>query len=295
MNQLPKSDNEVNELLNRLVSSTHSPQGRFTADKSFNILEKKLLPRKYIFRPYQYISAAAAIVLILGFSWMFYYNTQSVSIKTISTLAEIKKIKLPDGTQVILDRYSSIQFPETFKEKIRNVNLLGKAYFEVTKNPAKPFIVETQSVNIQVLGTHFNVDAYKDDPSVTTTLLEGSVVVTNKKQNRKLILKPDETAIYSKLSATFTHLKKVDAEKDIAWSQGILLFNSAPMQEIALTLSHRFNIKIEIDDTFLRRHKFTARFDNQENLYQILDLLKSTGNFSYQKVDNKIKIQLKQN
>jgi transmembrane sensor len=293
MNKKSLSENEVNELLNKLVSSTHSPQGRFTADESFSLLQKKLHPSKYRLRPYQYISAAAAIILIFGFSWMFYYNTQSVSIKTISTLAEIKKIKLPDGTQVVLDRYSSIQFPEIFEEKTRDVKLSGEAYFEVTKNAAKPFIVETQSVNIQVLGTHFNVEAYKDDPSVTTTLLEGSVAVSNKKQNSRLILKPNETAIYNKLSATFTHLKKVDAEKDIVWSQGILLFNSVPMQEIALTLSHKFNVKIEIDSASLRNHKFTARFDNQENLYEILDLLKSIGNFSYQKVDNKIKIQLK--
>ncbi len=295
MNKIPESDNDVDKLLDKLVSSTHSPQGRFTADESFSLLQNKLQPSKYRLRSYQYISTAAVIILILGFSWIFYHNTQSVSIKTISTLAEIKKIKLPDGTQVILDRYSSIQFPEVFEEKKRDVRLSGEAYFEVTKNPAKPFIVETQSVNIQVLGTHFNVEAYEDDPSVTTTLLEGSVAVSNKKQNGRLILKPNETAIYNKQLATFKHMKRVDAEKDIVWSQDILLFNSVPMHEIALTLSHKFNIKIEIDNASLRNHKFTARFNNHENLYEILDLLKSTGNFSYQKVDNKIKIQLKQN
>lgn len=293
MNQLPKSENEVNELLNKLASSTHSPQGKFTADNSFDTLRKRITPPKYRLRFYQYMSAAAAIILILGFSWMFYNGEQPVSMKTIRTLAEVKEIKLPDGTHVVLDRYSSIQFPETFGGKTRDVKLLGEAYFEVTKNPAKPFIVETHSVNIKVLGTHFNVEAYKDDPNVSTTLLEGSVLVTNKEQSKRLILKPNETAVYHKNVSTFTHLKDVDVENDVAWRQGILIFNSASMEDIALSLSHKFNVKIEIDNAELRKHKFTARFDNQENLYEILNLLKSTGNFNYIKADNRIRIQIK--
>jgi len=108
-----------------------------------------------------------------------------------------------------------------------------------------------------------------------------------------LILKPNETAIYNKNASAFTHLRDVDAENDVAWRQGILVFNSASMEDIALSLSHKFNVKIEIDNAELRKHRFTARFDNQENLYDILNLLKSTGIFNYVKADNRIKIQIK--
>ena len=116
--------------------------------------------------------------------------------KTVSTLAETRTITLPDQTEIVLNRYSSLTYPERFRGKDRKVQLQGEAYFEVSKDAAHPFKVETGAIIVQVLGTHFNVEAYPEDTQVKTTLLEGSVSVSLiGKAEESLKLSPNESAI----------------------------------------------------------------------------------------------------
>ena len=124
---------------------------------------------------------------------------QPATIQTVSTLAETRTVHLPDGTSVTLNHYSSLSYPERFKSDNREVELSGEAYFEVSKDPKHPFIVQTETIDVQVLGTHFNVDAYQNNPDVKTTLLTGSVAVSNKSKSVRMILKPNEIAIYNKV------------------------------------------------------------------------------------------------
>ena len=136
--------------------------------------------------------------------WNTYCYLKPAALQTVSTLADTRTIKLPDGTEVTLNHFSSLTYPEKFKGKHREVCLKGEAYLAVTKNQEHSFIVQTESVNVEVLGTHFNVESYPEDPEVKTTLLEGSVVVSNKANSVRMVLKPNESAIYNKVKKSMT-------------------------------------------------------------------------------------------
>ena len=191
-----------------------------------------------------------------------------------------------------LNRHSQLSYPETFgKERI--VNLNGEAYFEVSKNPEKPFRVKTNGVTVSVLGTHFNVNAYATDSLVETTLLEGSVAVSDNKNGNQVILKPNETAVYRKATGMLTMHSDSDADNEISWRDGVLSFDNATMGEIARQLSHHFNVTIQIEGERLRNYKLNASFKQDETLEEILEMLAPIGDFTYKTISSNI-IELKQ-
>ncbi len=291
----PKSDKELDEWLEQLASSTHSPQGKFSAEESYSILQQRLIParRKRKILSIRYVTAVAAgLVLLIGFGWMFYSYQRPARMLTVLTNAETQRIQLPDGSEVTLNRHSQLSYPETFgKERI--VNLNGEAYFEVSKNPEKPFRVKTNGVTVSVLGTHFNVNAYATDSLVETTLLEGSVAVSDNKNGNQVILKPNETAVYRKATGMLTMHSDSDADNEISWRDGILSFDNATMGEIARQLSHHFNVTIQIEGERLRNYKLNASFKQDETLEEILEMLAPIGDFTYKTISSNV-IELKQ-
>lgn len=295
MSRMPQTDKELDDLLNRLASSTHSPRKEFAAGNSYDKLEKNIIVKPYKIRPYKYVSIAAAIILILGFSWMYWNNQHSARIITIQTLAETKTISLPDGTKVMLNHFSSLSYPEKFSKDTRSVKLSGEGYFEVAKNPEKPFTVTTEEIKVRVLGTHFNINAYAGNPDVTTTLLEGSVEVTDKNNADKVILKPNESAVYDKVTTTLAQQKSKNPQNEIAWCDGNIIFDNMPLKEIARELSNRFGVYIQITDSNLQNFRLTARFTDKEELTEILELLQNTGNFTIEQTAKTIKLKTKQN
>lgn len=295
MSRIPKTDKELDDLLNRLASSTHSPRKEFVSGNSYNKLEKSIIGRSSGRRFYKYVSIAAAIILILGFSWTYWNNQHATDVITIQTLAETKTISLPDGTKVILNHFSSLSYPEKFSKNIRSVELSGEGYFEVAKNPEKPFTVTTEEINVRVLGTHFNINAYSNNPDITTTLLEGKVEVTNKNNADKIILKPNETAIYDKVTTTLIQQKDRNPQNEIAWCDGNILFDNMPLKEIARELSNRFGVDIQIADSNLQDFRLTARFTDKEELIEILELLQNTGNFTIEQTAKNIRLKTKLN
>lgn len=294
MNSL-KSDKELDEWLEQLASSTHSPQGKFSAEESYSILQQRLIParRKRKVLSIRYVTAVAAgLVLLIGFGWMFYSYQHPARMLTVLTNAETQRIELPDGSEVTLNRHSQLSYPETFgKERI--VNLNGEAYFEVSKNPEKPFRVKTNGVTVSVLGTHFNVNAYATDSLIETTLLEGSVAVSDNKNGNQVILKPNETAVYRKVTGMLTMHSDSDADNEISWRDGILSFDNATMGEIARQLSHHFNVTIQIEGERLRNYKLNASFKQDETLEEILEMLAPIGDFTYKTISSNV-IELKQ-
>lgn len=291
----PKSDKELDEWLEQLASSTHSPQGKFSAEESYSILQQRLIParRKRKILSIRYVTAVAAgLVLLIGFGWMFYSYQRPARMLTVLTNAKTQRIQLPDGSEVTLNRHSQLSYPETFgKERI--VNLNGEAYFEVSKNPEKPFRVKTNGVTVSVLGTHFNVNAYATDSLVETTLLEGSVAVSDNKNGNQVILKPNETAVYRKATGMLTMHSDSDADNEISWRDGILSFDNATMGEIARQLSHHFNVTIQIEGERLRNYKLNASFKQDETLEEILEMLAPIGDFTYKTISSNV-IELKQ-
>ena len=173
------------------------------------------------------------------------------------------------------------------------VFLSGEAYFEVSKDQKHPFIVQTEHINVQVLGTHFNVDAYRNNPEVKTTLLTGSVAVSNKSNSVRMILKPNEIAIYNKVGNKLTRQVTKNAKDEISWRDGEFIFDNLPLGEIARELSNSFDTPIHIADTSLQSYRISARFRNGEDLETILSVLHHAGYFNYSQNNKQIVITTK--
>lgn len=159
------------------------------------------------------------------------------------------QVVLPDGSKVWLNAASSLRFPLTFDHlSERKVELKGEAYFEVAKqlNKAKgkrvPFIVQTEKQRVEVLGTHFNVNAYKEEPSLKTTLMEGSVKVIS--QKNALVLKPGEQATAANDQLL---LAKVDTEEVISWKNGFFKFNNTDLKTIMRQAARWYNVDVEYE------------------------------------------------
>ena len=190
---MKKTDTELDRILDRLIASTRSPYGRYSANESYKLIEKQIQGgRKRIFK-LQYAMKAAAAVLLLGvLSWCFYEYALPPQMLTVKTLAECVSVDLSDGSQVKLNRYSSLTYPKQFRKSTRLVKLNGEGYFVVEKNADKPFIVDLEEVLVEVLGTRFNVEGYRNNPDIITTLYQGSVAVSTPSGDESLILKPKE-------------------------------------------------------------------------------------------------------
>ncbi|NQX37526.1 FecR protein [Pedobacter steynii] len=188
------------------------------------------------------------------------------------------QVNLPDGTKVWLNAASSLKFPLTFTDqKNRIVELSGEAYFEVAKNKHQPFKVitavrpdqEGREQIIEVLGTHFNVNAYPDEESIVTTLLEGSI-----RLNNKLILKPNQESIFA---YDHFHVVSADTEEAVAWKNGYFMFANEDLRSIMRKISRWYNLEIvyqgkTTDNTFIGT---VSRFKEVSEVLNILELTRT--------------------
>lgn len=152
------------------------------------------------------------------------------------------QLTLPDGSKVWLNAASSIKYPTVFTGDERKVEVTGEAYFEVVKNSASPFKVKiNDETEIEVLGTHFNVNSYKNEESINTTLLEGSVLI--KSSSGRLVLQPGQQARVAG-SEKIKLLADVDVEKVMAWKNGVFNFQDATLEEVMRQLERWYDIEI---------------------------------------------------
>lgn len=186
------------------------------------------------------------------------------------------QVVLPDGTKVWLNAASSLTFPEFFVGNTRKVKLIGEAYFEVAKNKNSPFLVESDLQTVKVLGTHFNINAYKDDLVIKTTLLEGSVEVSNQKSNQ--ILKPGEQAVVTE-NASIKINKSIDTDDELAWKNGQFRFNNASLKSILKQLERWYDIKVDYNT--LPNKRFNGMVARKSNLSQVFNMLEKTGNIKF--------------
>lgn len=276
-----KENIDIDTLIDELATSTRSPQGKFSAEESYRMLHNRVFARRKRLRIIRFASAAAAVVLLSVLSWSIYNYMIPTRIMTITTLAETKTVTLPDGTEVALNRFTTFTYPQKFKGTNREVTLSGEAYFEVAHDKEHPFIVQTESTDVQVLGTHFNVESYPRDPEIRTMLFEGSVAVSDKEKSQRIILKPNETAVYNKETGKVEKITETNMKNEIAWRNGEILFDNLPLKDIARQLSNTFNTDITVTDSTLINYRMNASFRNAETLDEILQLLSAAGDFYY--------------
>lgn len=187
-----------------------------------------------------------------------------------TTNGQTYKLQLPDHSEVWLNAASSIKFPASFAGlKNRKVELSGEAYFEISKDKEHPFIVKTNQQEVQVLGTHFNINSYPDKQNTSTTLLEGSVKITNEHQKEQL-LKPGETALVNNSENIL--VSPADIKSTLAWKNGDFRFNEERIDEIMLRISRWYDIEVTYQGP-VSKEKFSGKISRNKNISEVLNML----------------------
>lgn len=188
------------------------------------------------------------------------------------------QVVLADGTRVWLNAASSIRFPQAFNGAQRLVELSGEAYFEVAKDKSHPFIVQSNGTKVQVFGTHFNVNAYPDNNSVTTTLLEGSVQMSNSSQAAMLV--PGEQGI-SAQSGGFISVSRADIQQATAWKNGYFIFHDLSIVEVMKQVSRWYDVDIQYQDEAVKNNEFGGAISRYKSITELLDNIQLTQSIHY--------------
>ncbi len=222
-----------------------------------------------------------------------YSKSEEESLNTlIIPYGRHSKITLSDGTIVHLNAGTQFVFPEKFIGDKRTVFLSGEAFFEVTSNKEKPFIVKTivEELSVEVLGTKFNVSAYPSDKEVLTVLTEGkvNVVEDNILNDNKTVLKPGELATWNKENENII-VKGVNTDNYTLWTQGLLYFESEPILNVIKKLERFYNIEIAFDESMnkLFSTSISGKLDLNDDLKRTLENLEATAEFNFEKTNNR--------
>lgn len=183
------------------------------------------------------------------------------------------QVTLPDGSKVWLNAASSLTYPAAFTGNERVVSLTGEAYFEIAASPGRPFIVHGSRQQVQVLGTHFNINAYDNEPGITTTLLQGSVKVVPVTVSSPLVLQPGEQAV---LTAQLSLNSQSDVAAAIAWKNGYFNFNKATIPAIMRQVARWYDVEVEYDKAPAGK-QFWGKIPRNASLAQLITILDNSS------------------
>jgi ferric-dicitrate binding protein FerR (iron transport regulator) len=235
--------------------------------------------RNIISQIYKYAAAILLTVLLTAFSVQYFYDNREPLYNEIEAPAGQRVyLTLADGSSVWLNSRSRIRIPQTFNGKCRKVYLNGEAYFDVEENKNKPFIVETSRYSVRVFGTRVNVLNYSEMPMFETTLVEGSVEITNSKGEKSIVLVPDEQA-----TMIDNHLEKtaVNARETASWKDDLLIFDDLPFSEIIKKMELYYGVKFIVQNTQALDGIYTGKFNAKDPAERIVDVIRQTNKFNY--------------
>ena len=224
---------------------------------------------------WQRVAVACIIVVLSLANYNMFHKQKQLSTQNFTVSAEKGQrafVTLPDSTKVWLNSDTKISYPADYGMKERNVALMGEAYFEVAKNPPKRFIVETKGMQVEALGTAFNINAYKNDNKIIASLFSGSVRVSY--EDHVTILKPHESVKVDLLTRDFFQYED-NTMKDIAlWRENEITFDGESLEEIAHIINRLYNTTIYIEDESLKKECYigTVRNNSLENFIDIINL-----------------------
>lgn len=192
---------------------------------------------------------------------------------------------LPDGTVVYLNSGTTLSYPLPYKEKERRVEIVGEAYFEVTPDAERPFVVSVcdDRMRVKVWGTTFNVQAYEGEELIQTTLVSGSVdieVVKEGKVAKTTRLNPSDKAVYDAANEKM-NLYVVNTDYETSWKDGRLIFKNMPLPQVLKELSYFYNVEFDVQDDVINSYCFTGIFQDKQ-LSQVLDYLRITSQIEYE-------------
>ena len=260
---------EANDLYNKIVAQTQDREPK----KIVSLLNYRSILR-----------IAAAVVIVLSAGVLIYNlnkpnnSTSLVYHEKIVPLGQRMKIVLSDTTVIWLNSGSKLRYASNYNNVKREIYLdKGEAYFEVTHNPKKPFIVHVGDVKTEVLGTAFNVEAY-DHQNVSVTVARGKVKVGDLDKDLAVLTMNDRLEYKNKSARTIS----VKAKDLTAWTQGSLILSNKTLEEAADIIGRWYNVKIKIENSQLKNCHFTASFLNREDIIQVMNVLSELNNLKYE-------------
>jgi len=240
---------------------------------------------------FQKLFRAAAILLLplLGVASAFFLKEETVLflepelVENVVPYGEREYVILPDGSEVWLNSGSLLIYEKEFAGNTRTVYLNGEANFSVNSNPEKPFIVKTAYMDVEALGTVFNVQSYADAELSIATLEEGKVRVSPKQEDiTPVILSPNQQLIYNRISKTVV-AQRADATKLSLWKKGYIVFQNDSFESIVKALERQFDIKVNYKPEKYAGRNFTIKFSPDEDIDEVLNVLKDLVHFKYRK------------
>ena len=233
------------------------------------------------------IKIAAVVAITLGGSYFYYQSSlekELMAMQTITVPAGQRiNITLFDGTNVWLNARTSLSYPVKFGKNNRQVVLDGEAYFDVTKDKSKPFIVQTDNYNVEVLGTQFDVNAYSETGEFETTLLSGSVKVASASDStQKITLKPNSKVF---LQDGKLHVTAVDDYNPYRWKEGLICFKNETFTSIMKDFEKYYGLTIQVKNKNVFKYVYTGKFRQTDGIDYALRVLQKDIKFTYQRDD----------
>lgn len=244
----------------------------------------------------QYMKYAAAVLLGIGvsLSTLYLINPENSPIlgnyKLVTSKGEKSYLQLPDGTKVWLNSCTTLEYAENYGQSNRDIYLDGEAYFEVAKNKDLPFVVKTNGIDVKALGTAFNISAYMEDSQLTTTLFNGKVAVQPTLTKQEVLLEPNQVAVYYK-SRNKIEVVPYDKRQFAQWRGGFLSFEMMYLQDITKLLERNYNVVFRYENQGIKKLKFSGSFRNNEDLSEILNVIKTNTGIRYQILKDTIVIK----
>lgn len=249
-----------------------------TLQKKYNIPYKKTV--------FELLKIAAVISIFYGGIKFFDRKEEKdyqINYQTVFTPAgQRAELTLPDSTKVWLNANSKLVYPVGFGGGERVVSLYGEAYFKVAHDAERPFIVKTEKMDIQVLGTEFNTIAYSGNSKFEVFLLTGSVRINAHGVQESLIMKPNEHLTLKEGKLYISHIKDPDYFK---WKEGLISFNHETVEHIMEKLQLYFDIKINVERTELLKYRYTGKFKTKDGIEQVFKVLQLEHKFKYTRND----------
>ena len=269
-------DGRAQELLDRILNSEKQ-----TA---------KLIPLMKPERKYRRWYAVAAAVLIVALAiWGLMPGKKELgtrlaknNIKTLQPVADSKEkkyVRLQDGSTVLLNEGSHLEYPDTFSADTREITLTGEAYFDIRHDATRPFIVHTGNVSTTVLGTAFNIKAYPGQKEVTVTVTRGKVKVSDDKKTIGVIT-PNESIAVNLGNKSYKQ-EKVNAEEVVEWKKQYLVLDDISLEDAAVLIDSKYHVNISFSKEALKQCRISATFLDNENLEQVLTVVTSVVDAAY--------------
>ncbi|WP_346862004.1 FecR domain-containing protein [uncultured Draconibacterium sp.] len=284
------SDKKAVESIFELRGNVSKARRLKAEDKAWAELKKQLVPQRF-WQEFLKYAAIVVVSLLVGGSAFWTYTTFNEPVPVFASITapngQISNVTLFDGTNIWLNAGSTLKYTQNFNTATREVFLEGEAYFDVTKDKERPFVVNAGKSQIKVLGTVFNVKAYQNEPKVETVLVEGKIEFSA--GGKSILVDPGEHILYTENSNRIVK-KEVNTADYTAWKGGKIYFNNESLLELTLQLERWYEVKFQFTGEHIKKYRFTGVINTDKTLDYTLKIIEAINKVDFEFNNEQIKI-----